>query len=404
MTYFVRHHRFVCGLNLSLSLSFSLACLLVWPAYGFAQDTPAPPPKADLAVFGPVGDEQADAVQDDTAQTTDATDLADAPPLCFDPTPAVISLGYPSRYTADSKTRSDFDSKNNAAVDAALGPIDDFVNQLATTSNRALIAFGGDPASADAKLGADCVIEHIYQWAKLDALSRLETEGARMSVASRVGGIAFAYATAAPMATQDDRMAVIRDWLHARATTTMAYFDTEAPDRTSRNNLRAWAALSVARIGLTLQDDGMLDWADASVRLVACDANPDGSLPTEMSRGPLALHYQIHAIGPLVITAALLQPRGAMLFDACDRAIPRAAGFIVAAIDDPKLVEAHAAAVQKFDAAPEKLRAFEYAWTTAYLAHVPDLAVQGLVDRIAAQKDAKPFSNSKLGGDQSLFW
>ncbi len=314
--------------------------------------------------------------------------------VCFAPAIPVVSLGYPSRYTADSKTRSDFDESGNAAVEAALGPIDDFITDLARESNRAQTREG-----ESATKSADCVLDRIAAWAKVDALSDIKTEAAGISVPSRVGGIAFAYANALPFATDDaERKALIEGWLASRADQTMTFFDNEAPPRASRNNLRAWAALAVARIGLSLNDDLMVEWADASVRLVACSANEDGSLPLEMERGPLALHYHIHAVGPLAVTAALLESTGADLFAACERAIPRSVGFMLRALEDPGLVTALSGEVQSFEKGKEKLDAFEIAWAKAYLAHVDDPALADLA------AEFEQLSNSKFGGDQSLLW
>jgi poly(beta-D-mannuronate) lyase len=313
---------------------------------------------------------------------------------CFAPATPVVALGFPSRYAADSKTRSDFDEAGDAAVTAALKPIDDFIADLARISNRAQSREG-----EAATLAADCVLDHIATWAKADALSDLKTDTAKMSVPSRVGGIAFAYANALPFASDDPaRRDVIEGWLRARALQTIAFFDAYAPPRVNRNNLRAWAALAVARIGLTLDDARLTGWADISTRLVVCSINADGSLPMEMQRGDLALHYQLHAVGPLVLTAALLDAQGADLFSTCDRAIPRAVSFVLQALDDPALVQAHAGVEQSFAKGDEKLDAFEVAWAQAYLAFVDDPEVAAL----AARYDG--LSNSKFGGDQSLLW
>lgn len=314
-------------------------------------------------------------------------------PVCFAPQPVVTKLAYPSRYTKDSKSRSDFDEKANAAVNAALKPVDDFIGELATTANNSLT--GSDDKAV---LAADCVVDRIHDWAVADGLSDLESDGAKMSVPSRVAAIAIAYAQVLPKATLDDRQPAIDAWLKARVQASMAYFDTEAPTRTSSNNLRAWAGLGAAQVGLILDDQTMIDWASASVQRVACTANADGSLPNEMFRGKLALHYQIHAVGPLVIASALLKDREPGLLQACDNAIIRAAQFAVAGAKDPKIVEPIAGVKQTFDPDPTKLKAYQFAWITALLSQVEDPAIKAFASNF------KVLSNSKLGGKQSLLW
>lgn len=304
----------------------------------------------------------------------------------------VINLDHGSRYTAGDKSRSDFDDASNDDVNAQLKPVDAFVTDLALAANRAV------STPADRAAASDCVLQALAVWAKADALSNLATMNAQLSTPSRVAGLAFAYAQVKPFLPPSDDQALVEGWLADRATATMLFFDTEAPKNASKNNLRAWAALAVARIGLTVDDAAMIDWADASVRLVACQAAPDGSLPLEMARDTLALHYQVHAVAPLVVTAALLQAQGHDLFVACDRAIHRTVRFVLAGFDDPDLVANMTGHPQSYFDGTEELRNFELAWAEAYLSifHAPQLT------KFIADYGA--LGNSKLGGKQSLLW
>lgn len=309
------------------------------------------------------------------------------------PAPApVVTLDHGSRYAAQDASRTEFDAGSNADVNAQLAPVDDFITAMALAANRALA--GGD----DAQVAAECVLAQLALWARADALSDLGTMNAQLSAPSRIAGLAFAYAQVAPLLPRSDDRAAVEGWLSARAKATMAYFDGGAPPKASRNNLRAWAALAVARVGLTVGSDAMTGWADASVRQAVCAAAPDGSLPLEMARKELALHYQLHAVTPMVVTAALLQPRGSNLFAACDGALHRTVDFVLAAFDDPKLVKGIAGRQQTYFSGQEKLRGFEMAWATAYLSLFDDPALAAFVDRFG------PLSNSKLGGRQSLLW
>ena len=327
------------------------------------------------------------------AQTAQADPPHASAEVCFASVAPVTKLSYASRYTKDSKSRSDFDEKANAAVDAALKPVDDFIKDLATTANQSIA--GGDDT---ARIAADCVVNRIHEWATADALSELESDGANMSVPSRIAAIAIAYAQALPNASVNERQATINAWLRLRVQSSMKYFDNDAPPRASSNNLRAWAGLGAAQVGLLLNDQPMIDWATKSVERVACAAKADGSLPNEMWRGKLALHYQIHAVGPLVFTAALLKDKEPGLLQACDNAIIRAAQFAVAGAKDPKIVERITGQKQKFDPDPAKLKAFEFAWITAFLSQVEDAEIKAF----ALNFDV--LSNSKLGGKQSLLW
>ncbi len=350
------------------------------------------------------------------AQTTPEPAATESKPFaCFDPVPPVTELAIPSRYRDDSKNRSEFDAAANAAVEAALNPVDDFINVLVKNANAALQITAApevdpeapvDPAATpetppdlvQQTLIADCVVDRIHDWAAADALADMKTQGAQLSMPSRIAGLAMAYAQVRSLATQDSRQPAIEAWLTARMQSSMVFFDTEAPPKSRQNNLRAWAALAAAQVGLLQNNEAMTTWAAESVKLVLCTATPEGALPNEMWRGKLALHYQIHAVGPLVVANALLQSTHPDLLATCDNALLRVVRFTLKAVEDPKLVEAITNKPQKFDPAAEMKRAFQFAW----LAPLETLVQEPEVTTFAAKFDL--LSNSKIGGKQSLLW
>jgi poly(beta-D-mannuronate) lyase len=311
----------------------------------------------------------------------------------------VISVNLPSRYETGSSTRSEIDEAANAQVNKVLEPVDSFVSVLArqTTDALRLARLGeGDKA----RLMADCVLEGLERWAASNALSQLDSLNAKQSIPSRLGGAAFAYGLAAPLATRDPaRSKVIGGWLAARAAATMAFFDDpKTSARTARNNLRMWAALSVLRTGIDARDQAQVSWAEASFRQALCDANADGSLPLEMTRGSLALHYQLHAIQPLVVGVALLRQEGIDLRQSCDNALTRIVMFTLAAVDMPVLAAAHAGERQKRITGRASLQGFQLAWIPAW----QSLSLSPALDGYAPA--GMYLSNSRLGGDQVEIW
>lgn len=178
-----------------------------------------------------------------------ADDAVPAPFVCKAVVVPVVSLDHGSRYSAQDKSRSDFDETSNNDVNAQLKPVDTFISNLATAANRAV------SSSADRAAATDCVMAGLTEWARANALSDLATMNAQLSAPSRLAGLAFAYAQVKPYLNGPDDHKAIEDWLSDRARASMQYFDTDAPKNASRNNLRAWAALAVARIGLTVADN-----------------------------------------------------------------------------------------------------------------------------------------------------
>lgn len=304
----------------------------------------------------------------------------------------VINLDHGSRYIDDDDSRSEFDEASNDDVNTQLKPIDSFISALVVIANRAV------SNEADRSAASQCVLSSLAVWAQSDALSNLETMNANLATPSRIAGFAFAYGQIKPFLVPNNDTALVETWLGKRAEATVAYFDKDAPPMASQNNLRAWAALAVARVGLIVEDENMLDWADSSVRLVVCQTASDGSLKMEMTRQNRALHYQLHAVAPLVVTAALLESSGNDLFRACDMAIHKTVYFVLDAFDDPEMVEKLTGYPQTYFDGSDELQSFELAWATSYLTlfYAPRLR-----DFVA---DYGTLSNSKLGGQQSLVW
>jgi poly(beta-D-mannuronate) lyase len=312
----------------------------------------------------------------------------------------VVRVSLPSRYTDGSATRSEIDEAENARVNAILAPVDKYVSLLARQTSDAL-RLARDKEPEKARVLADCVMIGLAAWAKADALSRLNSVNARLAIPSRIGGAAFAYALAAPLASRNEaRNKDVRRWLVARAGDTVKFFDDpKTPPRASRNNLRMWAALAVLRIGLTTKDAALTSWSEMSFRKALCTANADGSLPLEMERGPLALHYQLHATAPIVIGVALLQAEGGRdLRKTCNNAASRIVNFTATAIRKPAIASARAGVQQKRITGLSSVEGFELAW-------IPAWQTLGLSPDLKNYAPAKlNLSNSKLGGNQTLIW
>jgi poly(beta-D-mannuronate) lyase len=318
---------------------------------------------------------------------------------CKDVPSPVGKVELPSRYTDGSATRSEIDKAENARVNEILKPVDKFVSVLAKQTTDTL-RLGKGTEREKAKVLADCVMAGLDRWATADALSRLTRVNAKLAIPSRIGGAAFAYALAPPHATRNEaRKQRISTWLLTRAKDAAKFFDDpKTPPRAASTNLRMWATLAVLRVGLAAQRARLVLWSQASFRDALCAANKDGSLPLEMERGPLALHYQIHAVAPIVVGIALLKSDGKDLSKTCGNAVSRVVSFTVAAIKNPALASAHGGVKQKGISGVSSLEAFELAW-------IPVRQSLGLSPNLKGFAPSKMvLSNSKLGGNQTLIW
>lgn len=314
-----------------------------------------------------------------------------------DPAPdPVIALDHGSRYRADDPTRSIIDTESNAAVEAALRPVDDFMRNLIWHANA--VTRGGS-AESDR---ADCVVARLAVWARADALSDLGSLTAQLAVGGRLAGFAEAYRQVHPLARSGPDAQAVEEWLARRAGDQMEFWERDATNGARRGNLRAWASLAIFLVGDLTGDDAARFWAIASAARILCSARGDGSLPQETGRGKWALHYQFHAIAPLVAMAARSALNGPDLTRICDGALGRAVRFAMTDyLAGGEATERYSAQVQTYFDGTQVLEPHAVAWLRAWLWLSPGDAA--LATEVLARVDGTPV-NSRLGGDPSLFW
>lgn len=315
-----------------------------------------------------------------------------APHDCAAAPAPVHALDYGSRYRDDSPDRDVLDRDADAEVDAALAPVDGFLRDLADLANT-IYAPDTDRASV-----AACVVDQLGRWAEAGALAELDSTAARLTAGSRLAGFALILRQVAPHAEDEASVRLVSDWLARRVRGQMRFWEQGAPDGARRGNLRAWAALAAAATAELTGDEVMRSWATWSTAYVLCTANPDGSLPQEMTRGRHALHYQMHAVTPLAVSAVLLDARDIPIGEACDHALARVVRFTVSDLTDGRLTRARTGEVQTYFDGTRQLEGFNIAWLEAYLTLDPDPGLEALA---AAWR---PLSHSKLGGDQTAIW
>ncbi|MEP3348062.1 MAG: alginate lyase family protein [Litoreibacter sp.] len=311
---------------------------------------------------------------------------------CQTPVEPVVSLNFGSRYKDESVSRSDIDEEGNAAVNAALAPIEQFLRDLASMANE--VTAGG----ADQAAQADCVIEQLNVWAEADAFSDLGTITANFAIGARLAGFAMVYRQVAPYSSDSAARATIEAWLGRRATQQMAFWEEDATAGAKTGNLRAWATLAINLTGEIRDDPVALRWSAWSMTYLQCQALEDGSLPQEMRRGKYALHYQLHAIAPMVLTTRLLEDQGFSILGVCDNALDRIVEYALNDLADGSASEAYSGKQQSYFDGSQDLRSFQLAWIEAYLTLSPNPELDTFADSY------RPLEHSKLGGDQALLW
>lgn len=102
-----------------------------------------------------------------------------------------------------------------------------------------------------------------------------------------------------------DQDAEIQKWFKQLAARVRDYFDMKRshPGSDAWNNHIYWAGLAVAAQAIACDDRKAFKWGLETYRTGVDAINPDGSLNAEMSRASMALHYQLYALGPLIMVA-----------------------------------------------------------------------------------------------------
>jgi poly(beta-D-mannuronate) lyase len=90
-----------------------------------------------------------------------------------------------------------------------------------------------------------------------------------------------------------------------------------------RNNHHYWAGLAVAAAGIVADRKDLFHWGLEAGRDGLRQITPEGTLPREMSRASMALHYHLFAAAPLVILAELGESNGVDFYSENDAALKR---------------------------------------------------------------------------------
>jgi poly(beta-D-mannuronate) lyase len=163
----------------------------------------------------------------------------------------------------------------------------------------------------------------------------------------------------------------IQKWFRILASRVREYFDAQLskPGSDAWNNHFYWAGLAVATEGVVDNDTDAFIWGIATYRMGLDAIQPDGSLTAEMGRGQRALHYQLYALGPLVMLAELGEANGVPMYAMKNGAIHQLTQFNIAAMKDPSIIARRIGAEQDTSGTYSGL---EIGWAVPYVQRFPN--------------------------------
>jgi poly(beta-D-mannuronate) lyase len=301
------------------------------------------------------------------ATTVTATD---APYSCPAPPAFATTLEIDGYYT--DKHASVIDPKKLAAFNAATeGPT--HLGQFAASAADAWLSKGSRAAAA-------CVYSLLDAAAKADAWTGKMPQIAGIYMQNwMLSGTAIAYLKVRDSHVGTaDQDANIQKWFRRTAARVRVYFDIQRtrPGSDAWNNHMYWAGLAVAAQGIACNDVNAFLWGIETYRMGVDAIQPDGSLTAEMNRAGMAEHYQLYALGPLVMLAELGAANGLDLYSLNDGAIHRLAKFSVAGRLDPSIIERRTGVPQNL---PEQMGGLEIGWAVPYVQRFPDAQLSDLL-------------------------
>jgi poly(beta-D-mannuronate) lyase len=239
--------------------------------------------------------------------------------------------------------------------------------------------------SKGSRAAAECVYSLLSKAAKADAWNdKMPTNSGVYMQNWMLSGTALAYLKVRNSGDgTPEQDAQIQQWFHTLAARVREYFDNgrKQPGSDAWNNHMYWAGLAVASAGIADNDVDAFLWGLTTYEMGIHAIRPDGSLDAEMGRGQKALHYQLYALGPLIILAELGEANGLDLYAEREGAIHRLVRFNLAAMKDPSLLEKRAEAKQE---AKPPYSGLEIGWAVPYTQRFPNADLSAMIAQAAS--------------------
>lgn len=173
--------------------------------------------------------------------------------------------------------------------------------------------------------------------------------------------------------------AEIPAWLRKLAEENRGYYEEKRRQKRPNdadNNHLYWAGFAISAAAIASGDHRLLGWGMDAYRQGARDIRDDGTLPAEMDRGQMALHYHLYALAPLVLLAEFGEANGVHLYAERDTAIRRLVARSVGGLRDPTFFERRTGVRQ---VTTPRIEAWEIGWAQPWLRRFPDAAIAELL-------------------------
>jgi len=190
----------------------------------------------------------------------------------------------------------------------------------------------------------------------------------------------------------EEEARAITSWLKKLAEENRGYYDEKRHARhpnDSDNNHLYWAGFAIAAAGIANDDRKLFDWGMDAYKDGVRDIQEDGTLPREMERAQMALHYHFYALAPLLFLAEFGETNGLQLYSERHYAIKRLIARCIYGFQNPGFFQQRTGVAQVTD---PKIQAWEISWAEFYTRRFPDPEISKLMGQ------AERLSYTTLGG------
>ena len=260
--------------------------------------------------------------------------------------------------------------------------------------SRAVVKAADDYRTEGSAAAALCVLSLLDSAAQQKALTG--TMGGHQ--ASYVQGwnlgtwaVAYLKVRGSGLASEEQARA-ISSWLKKLAEENRAYYDEKRHARhpnDSDNNHLYWAGFAIAAAGIANDDRRLFEWGMGAYKDGVRDIREDGTLPREMERGQMALHYHFYALAPLLFLAEFAEANGLPLYSERHYAIKRLIARCISGFQNPGFFQQTTGVAQVTD---PRIQAWEISWAQFYTRRFPDPKITNLMGQ------AERLSYTTLGG------
>jgi poly(beta-D-mannuronate) lyase len=306
-----------------------------------------------------------------------------APAYLCGPAPQLpVALSFNGYYV--DKHHSIVDPKAKAAYEAVSRANELFVKEVGKAAD------GYQVNHSESAL--ECAISLLDGAAKEKVFTRAElgVNGTRDGFYVQgfyLDGLAFAYLKVrdSTSITREQR-AEIEPWLLQMASSVRDFYDAMKRQHAGdgHNNLTYWGALAVAATGIATDHHDFFDWGMKEYGQAVGQIRSDGTLPLEMDRAAMALHYHLFATAPLVLLAELGEVNGLGLYSKDNGALHRLVQRTIDGLADPSYFEKTTGVAQEM---PKELDGSVIGWAVPYEARFPSPILASLLAKAESTSD-----------------